>query len=270
MDPTGGAGLIADVRAIRHAGAWACAACACLTVQSTRGVQSVHPVATELLAAQVQELARDVDLRVIKVGALGSSANLRWLMSFADQQPEIPIILDPVMQPSVVQQPGATLFGTDDLEPLEQLLPALALITPNLPEAEAILREKIPDLAHAKQAAAALVDRGAQAVLLKGGHDVAFSDSSSWVVDWLATRRAVVALRHRRLDVPAIHGTGCVLSSLIAGRLATGPRRATFSEEQLVDIIRWARRRLTNMMSRAQRIGSGLAVLAHRKGVKGR
>ena len=296
LDPCSGAGLGADLRAFELAGVWGCAVCAALTEQSTQGVRAVHPVRTAIVAAQIQVLLADVAVRAIKTGALGSPSNVRYLAhALAPTLTGAPLIVDPVLLPTATlgpAQPAAgrapSLSGARSLAALRDLAAVATLLTPNIPEAQALLGTTLRSAAHARDAAMALLDLGPAAVLLKGGHfgaDVPGQRGS--VVDWLATSDGVEPLRHRWIDTGGdVHGTGCMLASLIAGRLAAcagpvldraahparpsksarssrGPS-AGCSRSQVRAACVWAVGRLGRMLRSPVHIGHGLAVLGGR------
>ena len=181
LDPSGGAGLAADLRSFGAAGVWGAAVCAALTVQSTRGVRAVRAVPAPLVLAQAREVLADARVRALKTGALGSAANARAVLRLIAEHPGIPVVVDPVMIPSRRRAPQATLHGRG-VGPLRALAEAAALVTPNLVEAAALLGRAVDEDA-APEAAAALVAAGAQAALVKGGHG-----RGAESVDWLALR----------------------------------------------------------------------------------
>lgn len=256
LDPSGGAGLAADLRGFAAAGVWGCAVCAALTVQSTRGVRAVHPVEPRLLAAQVGELLGDVRVSAVKTGALGSAANIRQMIRLAGVYPSIPLVVDPVMVPSRARGARHRLDGgAGALAAMRALVRRATLVTPNLDEAAALLGAELVTAAEARAAAAALVRAGARAALVKGGHG-----SGAESVDWLATPARVVRIAGPRRRGPAIHGTGCALAALIAGHLAARAHRRAPSDDELAAAARWARRRLDAALIQPHRIGNGLAV----------
>ena len=276
LDPSGGAGLAADLRGFAAAGVWGCAVCAALTVQSTRGVRAVHPVEPRLLAAQVGELLGDVRVSAVKTGALGSAANIRQMIRLAGVYPSIPLVVDPVMVPSRARGARHRLDGgAGALAAMRALVRRATLVTPNLDEAAALLGAELVTAAEARDAAAAgagggaaggrgggaraaaaaLVRAGARAALVKGGHG-----SGAESVDWLATPARVVRIAGPRRRGPAIHGTGCALAALIAGHLAARAHRRAPSDDELAAAARWARRRLDAALIQPHRIGNGLAV----------
>jgi hydroxymethylpyrimidine/phosphomethylpyrimidine kinase len=292
LDPSAGAGLGADLRAIGHAGAWGCAACAALTVQSTRGLRSVVAVSTRLLAAQVDEIVAAMPVRVVKTGALGSARNLAWAAERLHPEASgLPLVVDPVLQPTRWRAPrdgraAGSLAGKGALPSLRKLARAATLLTPNVPEAEALLAARIQTVDDARDAAMALVGQGARAVLLKGGHLRVSpargrrESSPRLVVDWLATREGVRRLEHPRVGGPEIHGTGCMLASLVAGRLALAPssrggRSPEPGPSELWLAVRWGTARLAWLRRHAVRVGTGALVLGpwaatarHRAGVR--
>jgi hydroxymethylpyrimidine/phosphomethylpyrimidine kinase len=260
LDPSGGAGIAADLRAFAAAGAWGAAVCAALTVQSTRGVRAVRPVATKLVIAQADEVLGDARVRAIKTGALGSAANVRAVALLLEMHPEIPAIVDPVMLPSRLAGGGARLDGPGSIPALLRLARAATLVTPNLAEASALLGgAAITGEEAARDAAVALVEAGSHAALVKGGHG-----SGAEAVDWLVvaaqTNRIVRIARPRRVT-PPLHGTGCTLASLIAGRLAAKSTGGLPGEAELIAAVRWARGRLDAAIAAPLTTGHGLLVL---------
>ncbi|HKQ68139.1 MAG TPA: bifunctional hydroxymethylpyrimidine kinase/phosphomethylpyrimidine kinase [Polyangiaceae bacterium] len=264
LDPSGGAGIFADLRAFHAALAWGCGAVAVVTVQSTAGLRRAEPLPASEVMAQVREICRYQNVRSIKIGALGSRETVRsiarWLRE-REVSSEVPVVLDPVLVPS--RNVGGTQRGrllaasaTGDMRSLAALA---TLVTPNVPEAETLLDVRIASLDDAAHGALELVRRGARAALVKGGHlpDHAARGSAT---DVLAIGSRVFRLRARRIDAE-VHGTGCALSSLIAGRLAHAPGPRAPSDETLLDAVRWAKQKLAKGLSRRIRVGEGLFVL---------
>jgi hydroxymethylpyrimidine/phosphomethylpyrimidine kinase len=262
LDPSGGAGIAADLRAFAAAGAWGAAVCAALTVQSTRGVRAVRAVATKLVIAQADEVLGDARVLAIKTGALGSAANARAVARLIEAHPDIPAIVDPVMlaSRSAGKNMGARLDGAGSIGAMQRLARAATLVTPNLAEAGALLGgATIRTEDEAREAAVALVEAGARAALVKGGHG-AGAEAVDWLVVGAQTIRVVRIARPRRAT-PPLHGTGCTLASLIAGRLAAkGPGRLPDAGE-LVAAVRWARGRIDAAIRAPLVTGHGLLVL---------
>jgi hydroxymethylpyrimidine/phosphomethylpyrimidine kinase len=256
LDPSGGAGLAADLRSFGAAGVWGAAVCAALTVQSTRGVCAVRPVPAALVLEQAREVLADARVRVIKTGALGSGANVRAVAKLLAEHPSIPSVVDPVMLPSRRAGQGDGGLHGRGVGPLRTLAAAATLVTPNLLEAAALLGQAIPPGEEAA-AAEALVAAGARAALVKGGHG-----QGPEAVDWLAIRGGqLVRIARPRRRAAEVHGTGCALASLIAGRLAARARRGAPREADLVEAARWARARLDRAIRAPLVVGAGLRVM---------
>jgi hydroxymethylpyrimidine/phosphomethylpyrimidine kinase len=266
LDPSGGAGIAADLRAFAAAGAWGTAVCAALTVQSTRGVRAVRAVSAKLVVAQAEEVLGDARVLAIKTGALGSAANVRAVALLLEAHPTIPAIVDPVMLPSrsAGKSAGARLDGPGSIPALQRLARVATLVTPNFAEAGALLGGvTITTDDEARDAAVALVEAGSHAALVKGGHG-----SGAEAVDWLivgAQTKRVVRIARPRRKTPPLHGTGCTLASLIAGRLAAQSSGRLPDASELVAAVRWARARLDAAIRAPLTTGRGLLVLDPRR-----
>ena len=258
LDPGGGAGIAADLRAFAAAGVFGCAAVALVTVQSTAGLRSVRALAAREVVAQAGEVLRHQRVRAVKVGALGSEANVRAVARLLARYPGVPVVVDTPMLPT---RGKARLLAGRALAALrDDLLPRATLVTVNADEAHALVGEPVRTVGEAHDAARALLMTGARAVLVKGGHLGAASGPSA--VDVLAIAGEVVELRARRLVIAEVHGTGCTLASLIAGRLASRDGAGgKVDAEALVSAIRWAKRVHHGALSRAVDVGGGMRVL---------
>lgn len=246
LDPGGGAGILADARAIGRAGAFACAAAAVLTVQSTSGVRTVTPVPAKDLIAQCNEVLRYQDVRVIKIGALGSEDNVRKVGELLAIHKEIPSVVDTVMLPT--RGRARLLDETGIVVMREKLLRRATLVTANAPEAEHLTGLRVTRLSEAEDAARALAKLGPKAVLLKGGHL-----SGDEAIDLLLVDGEITKLRAKRLKLPApVHGGGCTLASLIAGRL---------TRDRLADAVDWAKRKHYEALCEAIDVGGDMRVL---------
>ncbi len=211
-DPSGGAGVQADLKAISANGAYGMAALTALTAQNTQGVQGVHMVPPDFVADQIRVVAEDVRIDAVKIGMIATADIAR---AVAGALPEAPVVLDPVM----VAKGGASLLAEDAVVALrEALVPKAAVITPNLPEAAALLGrdEAVTREAMAEQAEALRV-LGCGAVLLKGGH-LEGEDSP----DVLADANGVHWFEGARVATRNTHGTGCTLSAALAARIGRG------------------------------------------------
>ncbi len=213
-DSGGGAGIQADIKTISALGGYAATAITALTAQDTFGVHGVHPVPPVFVAAQIRAVLDDIGADAIKTGMLGEAATVAAVAEMLAAHAGIPLVVDPVM----VAKGGASLLADAALGVLrEKLIPLATLLTPNVPEAEALLGEHIGDEDALAHAAAKLRGLGARAVLLKGGH----LDGAD-VVDVLATESGVEEFRSPRIATRHTHGTGCTLASAVATGLAQG------------------------------------------------
>lgn len=252
LDPSGGAGVLADVAAFRVAGIWGAAVCACSTVQNTRSLQAVEVTSATLVAKQLEALWIDLRVGAIKTGAMGSRANAEVVGDRVDRGKGALLVVDPVMAPTSGE---ASLCGSG-AEDLRPLIERAHLLTPNVPEAERLLASPIDSLADMRDAAVDLRRMGPRAVLLKGGH---LDTTAAWSIDVLATRHGVISLRSRRLARLSVHGTGCVLASLIAGRLVREKSRG--SARDMEAAVRWASSRFRRYLRQPLRVGAGSDVL---------
>jgi len=259
LDPGGGAGLAADLRAFAIAGVFGCAAAAALTVQSTSGLKSIRAIGADLVVAQAREVIAEQRVRAIKTGALASADNVRKVAELLAIHREIPVIVDPVMIPT---RGSARLLATSGLVAMRKnLVPRATLITANAPEAEALTSLRVLDVASATAAAHALCEMGARAVLVKGGH---LRLTARDALDVLAIDGQTILLRAPRLKIPKLHGGGCMLAALIAGHMAHDPRSfARDSRSMVVDAVRWARKTHHRLLQKNLRdVGGVLRVLA--------
>jgi hydroxymethylpyrimidine/phosphomethylpyrimidine kinase len=271
LDPGGGAGVLADARAIARTGAFATAALAVLTVQSTSGMRTATPVAKRELIAECTEVVKHQRVRAIKVGALGSDENARAIGDFLALHRDLPAIVDTVMVPT---RGRARLLDERAVAVLrDRVLPRAALVTVNAPEAEVLTGRRVTRLDEAHDAVLALLGLGTPAVLLKGGHlggphavdvlGITPSSRSRSTRD-LGRARAprVSLLAAPRLPLPPFHGGGCVLASLIAGRIAmTQEAFRADTDTALVDAVRWAKKLHHGALRRTRDVGGDLRIL---------
>lgn len=234
-DPSGGAGIQGDLKTLHQHGVYGASAISLLTVQSTRGVTRVDVLAADLVAAQMDAVLDDLDVRALKTGALGSDAIVRAVAARAAGRL---LVCDPVLAATS----GAPLGVTEALR--AELVPRATLVTPNAIEAAALTGLAVHDAASAKDAARALVRAGAHAALVKGGHV-----EGTQAVDVLAIGETLVALDAPRLDTRAGHGTGCALASAITARLVRG--------EPMLDAVRGAKDWVHRALAAAPPIGHG-------------
>lgn len=212
-DPSGGAGIQADLKTFHQFGVYGEAVLTLLTVQNTVAVDAVEVLRPEFVLAQLQAVLEDIPPQAAKMGALGSVEMVEAL-AFAAGDFLFPLVLDPVM----ISKHGAPLMSEDARGALvEKLLPAAALVTPNLHEAAAMTGRTCTTLGEMRQAAQAILDLGAGAVLVKGGH---LEGNQS--VDVLLCGSGFYEFPAPRIETAHTHGTGCTYSAAITALLARG------------------------------------------------
>ncbi len=214
-DSGGGAGIQADIKAVMALGGYAATAITALTAQNTVGVHGVLPVPPSFVRQQIDAVLDDIGADAVKTGMLGSAETVQAVAAALHRRDAaIPLVVDPVM----VAKGGARLLDEAAVTALRRdLLPLAALLTPNVPEAEALTGLAIADHAAARLAAQALLDLGAAAVLLKGGHL-----HGPVVQNILATSAGLEVIESSRVETRHTHGTGCTLASAVAAGLAQG------------------------------------------------
>ena len=249
IDPSGGAGLLADLKAFSALGAYGCGVVAALTAQNTRAVTGIHGVPPEFVRQQLDTLFADVRIDSCKIGMLGTAPIARsvaeGLAGPVGAGRPAHVVVDPVM----VAKSGDALLSKEATSMLvDAILPLASVITPNLPEAGVLLRERAPETLREMQRAAErlrrlLPDAGHRWVLLKGGH------LSGDPIDLLHDGDAMIELAAPRIATRNTHGTGCTLSAAIAALL---PRSASV-REAVTEAKRW----LTEAIRQADRLEVG-------------
>ena len=219
-DPSGGAGIQADLKTFSALGAYGCSVITALVAQNTRGVQSVYRIEPDFVAAQLESVFCDVRIDTTKIGMLAETDIVEAVAEQLLRHQVKNVVLDTVM----LAKSGDPLLSPSAVDTLrKKLLPQVALITPNLPEAAALL-----DAPHArseqemKAQGQALLAMGCEAVLMKGGH---LDDAES--PDWLFTRDGAMRFTAPRVKTKNTHGTGCTLSAALA---ALRPRHQSWAE----------------------------------------
>ncbi|WP_343730022.1 hydroxymethylpyrimidine/phosphomethylpyrimidine kinase [Duganella sp.] len=234
LDPSGGAGLSADLQAVAGQGAHALTVCTALTVQDNDRVYGVQPVAADMVLRQAQALIDKCAISAVKIGITGSAANAlaiaQVIMCLRERQPELPVVLDPVL----ASGHGDVLSRDDAAAALAPLLPLATVITPNGPEARTLSDATLPDAQ-----AQALRARGCRHVLITGGHGEGEEVLNRWYGPGANLPVAAVPAagarewRWARL-AGEFHGSGCTLAAAIAGQLALGmPTAVALENAQL-------------------------------------
>ncbi|MDE6279111.1 MAG: bifunctional hydroxymethylpyrimidine kinase/phosphomethylpyrimidine kinase [Paramuribaculum sp.] len=219
-DPSGGAGIQADLKTFSALGVYGSTAIVAIVDENTQGVYGVHPVPVEFVTGQIRSVLGDVGADAIKIGMLHSSELIRAVISTLSEYPDVNrIVVDPVM----VATSGDPLLMPEAISTLrDELLPLATVITPNLPEASLLLGEEIThsdQLEEAARALSALYPDRNVSVMLKAGH---LSDDTLTDIFYNAVTDKTQRLSSPRVDTPNTHGTGCTYSSAIAAMLAKG------------------------------------------------
>jgi hydroxymethylpyrimidine/phosphomethylpyrimidine kinase len=245
FDPSSGAGIAADLKTFAAHGCYGVAALTALTIQNTQGVSALYPTEPAVLKDTIGALLADVHVKAIKVGMLASRANAEVVNEVLESNPALPSVLDPVFRSSS----GKDLADAACQEFVrEQLIKRASVITPNLLEASAMTGLRVENQEAMKAAARKLVEMGARAVVVTGGHldkaiDVLFDDSGLEV------------FIGDRVKPENTHGTGCTFSSAVAANLALG--------RQLRDAVVLAKAYVTEAIRKAYGVGPGRIPLNH-------
>jgi hydroxymethylpyrimidine/phosphomethylpyrimidine kinase len=241
-DSSGGAGIQADLKTFAALGVYGASVITALTAQNTSGVTGIHLVPADFVTAQIDAVFSDLDVKAVKIGMVAQLAIVDAIVAGLTRWSPKHIVLDPVM----VATSGDRLLATDAVEALRtKLLPRASLITPNLPEAAALLDEPVAlsEVAIESQGKR-LLALGCPAVLIKGGHG-----QGTESIDYLVSGNGIVALAAPRIPTKNTHGTGCSLSSAIAAGLAKG--------EDIETAVRKAKVWVSAAIAAADRLGIG-------------
>ena len=265
-DSGGGAGIQADIKSIMAQGAYACTAVTALTAQNTLGVQDIFDVPPTFVATQMASVLSDIGADIMKTGMLATRAVIEAVAEArATLAPDLPLLVDPVM----VATSGDKLLQDEAIGALQSLLVNHALVvTPNLPEASLLVRRDVDTPDDMKRAADTLMEAGAHAALIKGGHG-----TDRVVTDLLALQSGFEIFEHERLDTKnthgSFHGTGCTLASALSGQLAkamvadTPQSAAKPSDAMLKAATEAALAYVHQAIKSAPTIGSGNGPLGH-------
>lgn len=214
-DPSGGAGVQADLRTFGALGVVGLSVITALTVQNSRGVQSVHPVPADIVAAQLEAILSDTPPNAVKIGMLGGGDQVRVVADALRLFRPPNVVLDPVLASTsgvpLLDEAGRRLL-------IDELLPLCDLVTPNLAEATALTGLPVSDVDEMLPALHTLIDKGVGGAVIKGGH------LAGPPIDAMAVRGEPICERtyRERIDTPHTHGTGCALSAAIAAQFALG------------------------------------------------
>ena len=212
FDPSCGAGIAADLKTFAAHGCYGVAAITAITVQNTQGVEAIHNTPASELREQLDVLAKDSQIAAVKIGMLGNRGNAVVVGDFLDAHKFAHVVHDPVMKSSS----GSELLDAGGVKYLlAELLKRSSVITPNVPEAEALSGVIIKDIPDMEAAARKLVEMGARAVIVKGGH-------MDRAIDILFDGKEIHHFGGDKVKADSTHGTGCTFASAIAALLAEG------------------------------------------------
>lgn len=257
-DSSGGAGIQADLKTFTALGVYGASVLTALTAQNTRGVSAVHTPPADFVAAQIAAVFDDLRVAAVKTGMLANAQIVTAVASALAERPTIPVVVDPVM----VATSGDSLLEPDAVAAVRtRLITCATLITPNLPEAAALLGTKVADtLSEAEAQAKALLGLGCRAVLVKGGHRQAAE-----AIDVLAIADGRIEhIRAPWIATRNTHGTGCTLSAAIAALLARD-NAATTDPAAIASAVRRAKSFLTRALESGAelQVGGGHGPVDH-------
>ena len=246
LDPSGGAGLIADIKTFLANGVYGMGAVTCVTAQNTVKVSSVNPVQPSVLEDEILTAASDIKPDALKIGMIGNADLIKTVRSCLSEI-SVPVVLDPVM----ISSSGTPLLEKDAVSELEKLISEVNLLTPNFPEAKFLSDSDSDDPA---ELARIIGEKYGTSVLVKGGH-------LSSPDDFLYHNGSIKKYPGLHIENPNTHGTGCTLSSAIAANLAKG--------YNLPDSIRFAKEYVTTIISAGLDLGQGSGPMDHGAALKG-
>jgi hydroxymethylpyrimidine/phosphomethylpyrimidine kinase len=239
-DSSGGAGIQADLKTFQAHGVYGTTAITAVTVQNTRSVSAIQEISPDIVQGQILCLFEDLAIDAVKIGMVASPPLIECIADALGRVDRPPIVLDPVM----ISKSGCALLEPDAQQALVDLLfPLAEVVTPNIHEAETLVKRKITSLDDMKKAAQDILALGAHKVVVKGGH------LEGVATDVIYDGEAFEELSSRRFDTPNTHGTGCTFSSAIAANLALGNN---FSQA-----VRNAKTYITGAIQYALDIGHG-------------
>ena len=241
-DSSGGAGIQADLKTFAALGVYGASVVTALTAQNTSGVSGIHRVPADFVTGQIEAVFGDLEVKAVKIGMVAQGATIDAIAAGLARWSPKHVVLDPVM----VATSGDHLLAPDAVDALRtRLIPHALLITPNLPEAAALLKEPVAeDVTAIESQGTRLLAMGCHAVLIKGGHG-----QGSESIDYLVRGNGTRALPAPRIATKNTHGTGCSLSSAIAAGLAKG--------EDIESAVRHAKAFITAAIAAADRLDVG-------------
>ena len=245
FDPSCGAGVAADLKTFAAYGCYGVAAITSLTVQNTQLVEAVHNTPSAELREQLDVLAADCEIAAVKIGMLGNRGNAVAVCEFLDAHKFAQVVYDPVMKSSS----GSELLDAGGVKYIAaELLKRANVITPNVPEAEVLTGVEVKDVAAMETAARKLVEMGARAVIVTGGH-------MERAVDVVFDGNEMVQLGGEKVKTENTHGTGCTFASALLAQLAAG--------RGLIEAATLAKAYVTKAIEKGYAVGKGRVPLDH-------
>lgn len=248
-DSVAGAGIQADLKTFAALGVYGVSAVTAVTAQNTSGVAGILALPSETVQAQIEEVARDVQISAVKTGMLANAAIVEAVSAAVARLPGTPVVVDPVLASGGAAR--RTLLAPEAVSILKtRLLPLAAVVTPNVAEAEALSDVRVDSIDSAREAATRIAGLGAAAVVIKGGHL-----TGPHAVDVLFHAGTFTELEAPRLDLGPVHGTGCAFASAVAAGLALG--------DDIPAAVQRAKQYVTGAIQQSFVIGRGARILNH-------
>jgi len=244
-DCSGGAGIQADLKTMSALGVYGMSVITAITAQNTVGVFKVQEIDKEMIEAQLKSIFEDIDVDAVKIGMVSNVEIIRAIRVKLLEYQAKNIVVDPVM----VSKSGYFLLQLEAMEELKELIAIADVVTPNIPEAEALTGLSIQSEEDMKVAAQRIYELGPKYVLVKGGHRV--NDAN----DLLYDGKQFIRIRGKRIETKNTHGTGCTLSSAITSLLARG--------NGIQEAVEGAKAYITQAISDALDIGHGVGPVGH-------
>jgi hydroxymethylpyrimidine/phosphomethylpyrimidine kinase len=245
-DPSGGAGIQADLKTMCALGVYGMSAITAVTVQNTQAVYDAQEISGPIVAGQIEAVFSDIRVDAVKVGMVSNAEIIRAIRDTLAIFQARNVVVDPVM----VSKSGFNLLREEAVEAVKELVGIADIVTPNIPEAEILAGHQITTVAEIEAAAHEIAALGAKSVLIKGGHRFG-ADAE----DLLFTEGQFVRFPAKRIDTKNTHGTGCTLSSAIASRLGLG--------DTVTEAVTFAKAYITQAIQDSYQLGKGVGPVGH-------
>lgn len=248
-DPTGGAGVMADLKSFHACGVYGMATITSIVAQNTLGVQHIHNLESSWVKEQLDSVFDDELPQAIKTGMIATKETMELIQSYLKEHSNIPYVIDPVM----LAKSGDSLMNDNTKNHLQStLLPLADVVTPNIPEAEEITGIKINDEESIRKAGQIFINEiGSKGVVIKGGHSADLNNAK----DFLFTKNETYTFENKRFDTKHTHGTGCTFSAVITAELAKG--------RSIKDAVKKAKEFISLSIEHTPEIGKGRGPVNH-------